>query len=394
MGIVLARLLMPEDFGRFAYMSAVVTAVMIPFGATVTPLLVTDGGRNPALFGNVLGFMCITSVLKLIVLSCFIIYQLASQQPSQALLAFLIGFPVAIFDVPDALRADLEGQGRFGPNLAVQFVNLSTHAFVSISLVLLGLGVYGLALGGFAAYWPLLWLYLRTGERRISEARFKWPEIRSLLKPAMSFWTVQFSSNMAARIDKIFLGKFGGDVELGLYNRAFNYAPFSMFLLGSLLTNASVVAMRQQSTMRRMLAVVWKTSLLLFSGAVLNWAVLWWFSDPIVPWLFGDQWRGAIPVFQAFSWLGFAMAIHYLPMNFLMANEAHPQVAAGKAAGLLALLTALAALWTMDKTSAASVAYAFCISMAAAGVVMTVLCWPIIRKAGHKKQQHPCRAEP
>ena len=143
MGIVLARLLMPEDFGRFAYMSAVVTALMIPFGATVTPLLVTDGGRNPALFGNVLGFMCITSVLKLIVLSCFIIYQLASQQPSQALLAFLIGFPVAIFDVPDALRADLEGQGRFGPNLAVQFVNLSPHAFVSISLGLLGLGVDG-----------------------------------------------------------------------------------------------------------------------------------------------------------------------------------------------------------------------------------------------------------
>ena len=212
MGIVLARLLMPEDFGRFAYVSALVTGLMIPFGMTVTPLLVTDGGRNPSLFGNVLGFMCITSALKLIVLCGFIIYQLASHHPSEALLAFLIGLPVALFDLPEALRADLEGQGRFGPNLAVQLANLTTHATVSISLVLFGWGVYGLALGGFTAYWPQLLVYLGIGRRRISEARFKWPEIRSLTKSGLSFWTMQFSSNMAARVDKIFLGKLGGDV--------------------------------------------------------------------------------------------------------------------------------------------------------------------------------------
>ena len=382
MGIILARLLMPEDFGRFAYISAVVTALMIPFGMTVTPLLVTDGGRNPLLFGNVLGFMCITSALKLIVLGTFIIYQLATHQPSEALLAFLIGLPVALFDLPEALRADLEGQGRFGPNLAVQLANLATHAAVSIGLVLLGWGVYGLALGGFAAYWPQLLVYLKIGKRRIAEARFKWPEIRSLTTSGLSFWTVQFSSNMAARVDKIFLGKLGGDVELGFYNRAFNYAPFSMFLLGSLLTNASVVAMRQQADMRRQLTVLWKTSLLLFVGAAVNWAVLWWFSDPIVPWLFGQQWADAIPAFQAFSWLGLASALQFIPMNFLLANEAHHQVAAGKAAGLAAILAALAAVWVMGNTSAVTVAYAFCIGMAAAGTVMTILCWPIIRKAG------------
>jgi O-antigen/teichoic acid export membrane protein len=279
----------------------------------------------------------------------------------------------------------LEGQGRFAPNLAVQLVNLATHAMVSISLVLLGWGVYGLALGGFAAYWPQVFVYLQIGQRKLSEARFQWPEIRSLGKSGLSFWTVQFSSNMAARIDKIFLGKFGGDVELGFYNRAFTSAPFSMFLLGSLLTNASVVAMRQQGTMRRQLAIVWKTSLLLFAGAAVNWAVLWWFSDPIVPWLVGRQWTDAIPAFQAFSWLGLASALQFIPMNFLLANEAHPQVATGKAAGLLALLAALAAIWTMGNTSAVTIAYAFCVGMAAAGVVMTFMCWPIIRKAEHDK---------
>jgi len=382
MGIILARLLMPEDFGRFAYISAVVTALMIPFGMTVTPLLVIDGGRNPSLFGNVLGFMCITSALKLIVLCAFIIYQLAAHQPLEALLAFLIGLPVALYDLPEALRADLEGQGRFGPNLAVQLANLATHAVVSIGLVLLGWGVYGLALGGFAAYWPQLLLYLGVGKRRIAEARFKWPEIRSLTKSGLSFWTAQFSTNMSTRVDKIFLGELGGEVELGYYNRAFNYAPFSMFILSSFLTNASVVSMRQKSEMREKLSVIWKTSLLLFTGAGVNWAVLWWFSDPIVPWLFGRQWIDAIPVFEAFSWFGLAIALQYIPMNFLLANEANRQMAIGKAVGLIAILAALAAVWAMDKTSTVTVAYAFCIGMAAAGTVMTALCWPIIQKAG------------
>jgi len=385
MGIVLARLLMPEDFGRFAYISAIVTALMIPFGATVTPLLVTDGGRNPALFGNVLGFMCITSALKLAVLFLFIGYLMASHQPSQALLAFLIGLPVAIFDLPEALRADLEGQGRFGPNLAVQLVNLATHAMVSISLVLLGWGVYGLALGGFAAYWPQLLVYIKMGKRNIFEARFIGREIRSLAKTGLAFWTAQFSTNMSARVDKIFLGRLGGDVELGYYNRAFNYAPFSMFILSSFLTNASVVSMRQKAEMREKLNIVWKTSLLLFAGAAVNWAVLWWFSDPIVPWLFGRQWTDAVPAFQAFSWIGLAIALQYIPMNFLLANEAHFQVAVGKATGLFCLLAALAAVWAIGNTSAVSVAYAFCIGMAASGAVMTVLCWPTIRKAGHEK---------
>ncbi len=386
MGIVLARLLMPEDFGRFAYISAVVTALMIPFGMTVTPLLVTDGGRNPLLFGNVLGFMCITSALKIIVLCGFIIYQLASNQPSEALLALLIGLPVALFDLPEALRADLEGQGRFGPNIAVQVANLATHAAVSIGLVLLGWGVYGLALGGFAAYWPQLLVYLTNGKRKFSEARFKRSDLMALGRSGLAFWTSQFSTNMAARVDKIFLGKFGGDIQLGYYNRALNYAPFSMFFLSSFLTNASVVAMRQKPSMKEKLAIVWKTSLFLFLGALANWAVLWWFSDPIVPWLFGRQWEDAVPAFQAFSWLGFALALQYVPMNFLTANEAYCYVAAGKATGLLLLLCFLVILWTVDNVSAVTVAYAICIGMASSGAVMaTISSVIILRKVGKRE---------
>ena len=381
LGVVLARLLVPEDFGRFAYISAVVTALMIPFWITVTPLLVTDGGSNPSLFGRVLGFMCVTATLKLSVLCAYIVYQVVIGQPEQAFLAFLIGVPVALFDLPEALRADLEGRGRFGPNLAVQLVGFATSAAISISMALLGWGIYALAVGGFAAYWPQLMLYLVAGRRGISEASFRWADLISLSKAGLSFWTMQISSQMTARIDKIFLGKLAGDTQLGYYNRGLNYGPFCLFLLSSLLTNASVVAMRQQSSMRAKLTIARKTGLLLFGGALANWAVLWWFSDPLVPWLFGEQWRGAIPAFQAFSWLGLAMALHYSPMNFLLANEANAQVAAAKGAGLLVMVVGLAIVALMGQACAVTVAYAYCVGMAAAGGIMIMIAFPIALSA-------------
>jgi len=133
--------------------------------------------------------------------------------------------------------------------------------------------------------------------------------------------------------------------------------------------------------MRAKLTIARKTGLLLFGGALANWAVLWWFSDPLVPWLFGDQWRGAIPAFQAFSWLGLAMALHYSPMNFLLANEANTQVAVAKGAGLLVTVVGLAIVALMGQACAVTVAYAYCVGLAAAGGIMIMIAFPIALSA-------------
>jgi PST family polysaccharide transporter len=380
MGVILARLLLPEDFGRLVYISATVTILMIPFGITVTPLLITDANRTPGLFGDILGFMCITTVLKLLVVGVYIMWQLFFGSMEQALLAFLVGVPAALVDLPDTLRADLEGKGSFGPNLAVQVANVATHATVSIGLVLLGWGIWGLAIGGFACYWPQLLVYFASGKRHLGEARFDRTELVSLGRKGVSFWTAQFSTNVSARIDKIFLGKFAGDVQLGYYNRAFNYAPFGIFALSAFLTNASVVALRQQPTMSLKLQMAGKTALILFVGAALNWAVLWYFSDPLVPWVFGEQWRSAIPAFEAFSWMSMATAFHYLPMNFLLASSANSQMAIGKVSGLATLVILLAVLASTGGISSVSVANASTVSLFASGAVQMILSLPIVQR--------------
>ena len=151
MGIVLARLLTPEEFGDFAYVSATVGIIMLPLSITVNPLLITNVNNDNTLFGRVLGFTSIACALKLLVLSCYISFLILSERADEALLVFLIGAPIAIADLPETLKCDLEGRGRFAPNVVAQLANLSVHAAVSILLVLLGYGVYGLAAGVWGA---------------------------------------------------------------------------------------------------------------------------------------------------------------------------------------------------------------------------------------------------
>lgn len=384
MGIILARMLAPSDFGKFALVSATISSLLIPFGLTLTPLLVVNSGKSNVLFGNVFGIMCFTALVKLAVVFLFIVFQLFNNRLDLAILAFLIGLPVALFDLPETLRADLEGKGRFFPNLLVQAISLITHAIASISLVKLGWGVYGLATGGFVAYLPQVVTYFIVSRRKLSDARFNFKEIKPLLSDGLAFWLSQCCTNLNSRLDKIVLGLYGGETQLGYYNRAFNYAPFGMFILSSFLTNASVVAIKQQEIMSLKIRLALRMGIVMLIGALANWAVLWYFSDPIVPWLFGPQWEDAIPAFKAFSFLSIATAVHYLPMNFLLANNANQKMAAGKIIGFISLLFILFFLILNNSINEISVAYAFSLSMFISGLSNFIFSLSVIHEKSWK----------
>jgi O-antigen/teichoic acid export membrane protein len=46
-----------------------------------------------------------------------------------------------------------------------------------------------------------------------------------------------------------------------------------------------------------------------------------WFADPIIPWVFGGQWKGAVPFFQAFAPLSLAYSLSSLPSVVLFSQR-------------------------------------------------------------------------
>lgn len=368
MGVIFARLLSPEIFGQLAYITATLTLLMIPFNVYATQMLVTDGGRTPELFGKLLGLAVVTMTLKLFVLAFAVGWFLWSGNVQDAIVAMLVGLPLIFMDLFNILRADLEGRGRFKPNFEVQLAGILTQTSVSLLLVLLGWGIYGLAMGGLVGFLPQLYLYWKPSGRRLSTPSISIESLVSQLRVSWWLWLTTACGTALMRLDKVVLGFYAGDTQLGYYNRAINYSPVAALALWSLLTNATVVALKAQAgTTHRVLTLI-KISAVMGVGSTLNWAVLYFFSDPLVVWVFGPHWVGAIPAFQAFGWLSLAYAAYHLPATVLLAHDAYRALALGRLAGLLGF--GLIVWWvSMNSTvSATTIAYSLSLAMVATGI--------------------------
>lgn len=369
LGVILARLLPPDVFGQLAFITASITLMMIPLSISSTQVLVTDGGKTPELFGKVMGLVAITISLKLMVVLLFVLWQLLHGSLENAIVGLLVGLPAALTDWLDVLRADLEGHGRFKPNFLAQFTNLAVSASLGIGLVLLGWGIYGLAVGGAAAFLPQLTLYLHASKRKMKEITITHESVKSQLRVGWWLWLTQISGAIMFRVDKIVLGKLGGETELGYYNRALNYSPFCMLALGSLLTNAAVVALKgsQKENASRKI-IFFKMLFIMLAGAIVNWVILYFFSDPLIVWVFGPHWAGSIPVFEAFAWLSLAYVFYYLPMNMLLALDAYPPLAIARITGLLVFCLLLLWFSAHGGLTAVSVAYMLSWAMVLTGI--------------------------
>jgi O-antigen/teichoic acid export membrane protein len=341
LGIVLARLLEPSVFGEFVTINATLAFLMIPASFSTGQLLVSDGGKTVDLFERVLGMALTVSLVKFLILAVFITYSLAVHNHQTAIIAGIAGIPMVLTDWINALKSDLEGRGFFKPNFFVQIADLTANAAVTIILVMKGWGVYGLAMGGLAGFIPQALLYIRLSDRRLVSMKFGPSEFIRQFRSGFWLWLGSVSSNWYFRIDKILLGHFGGPTQLGYYNRAMNYGPISHILLNSFMTNATIRGLSKKETPREKAALFYKTAGLVITAGFVN-GMIWYFMAPfLVPWIFGNNWIGAVPAFQILGWMGVPYFFVYGSATILYAENKFQTVALVHSVGIITLFTSI-----------------------------------------------------
>jgi O-antigen/teichoic acid export membrane protein len=373
LGIVLARLLSPDVFGEFVLINASLGLLMIAASFSTDQILVKDAGKKPELFKRVLGMAVFISFLKLSLLVFYLLLTHKSSNNSHLIIAAIIGIPHVFSDCISVIKSDLEGRGKFKPNFIVQTVDLFAHAFVAITLILNGYGIYGLALGGLSGFILKSSVYLKVTDRNLFQLEISPPLFVHQFKIGFWLWLNQTCEGMMYRLDKLVVGKYSSSQDLGLYNRAYNFAPISQLLLNSLMANATVVGLANCQTKTARNQLFLKTSALVFLGGALNWALWWWFSNPLVVWIFGPNWAGAVPLFESFSFLSLAWGFFYMPTALLLSQGHYRSLALCKLFGITMLILLLLYFYHQHHISPCNVALSLMVSIFTSGLVLIVI---------------------
>lgn len=318
LGVLLARILTPQDFGEYAFASATLLLAILPASWSIAPLLLSDAGRTPSLFSEIMGFSWFTVAAKgfFTVVTTLVLLGLGHGRTA-GLVAF-IGFVESSREIGNVLMYDLHARGEFVYNFRAEMISVALAFLLAIPAAFSGWGAFALVLPGLAGAGAYLVVFQRATRRRIWQP-VPWGRLAAHLTNGFWLWIVGISQTVFYRIDNWCVGKFLGAVNLAHYSRAYNYAPASYMALSSLTTNATISAFARAGgrAQRERLAV--RTWLILFSGGVLNWIILDLWADRLVPWVFGGQWVPAVPIFRAFGPFAICCGTFYLTSSLLIA---------------------------------------------------------------------------
>lgn len=363
-GIVLARLLAPSDFGNFTFANATVGLFLLPAAWSLAPLVVASGGRDAQVISDSIRFAWRISFAQLALSVVGAIYLWKTSSLEVGALGLAAGLAQAMGNVVGIQRASLEGQGIFKANFFDSLIISGMSFAFAVPAALAGWGAWALFSGTIPS---LIVQYILFSKFSGLSLLPSCPPSRRQqhLQNGFVLWLSSLGEQMLYRVDRSILGTHCSAADLGNYNRAFNYAPIGARVLNSLITNPTVSALARAEEKSVKAIILLRTGVVLLVAGILNYILFACFSDPVVPWVFGTQWREAIPLFEAFAPLTLATVAAHLPTTLLLAQKRYTCLAVVRCGTLAGFL-----FWalTAGNIEPVSMAYAVQLVMLAQGL--------------------------
>jgi O-antigen/teichoic acid export membrane protein len=325
--IVMARLLLPQQFGETALVNAIAGFAIIftdlgLSAAVIHAQRVTQKLLDTAFWLSALSGIALTLAL------CGAAFPIASAYGQPQLVGLFIVVSLNFtFQLGAVHLALLERAFHYRRVAFIESIAAVAGLAATPLFVLAGFGVYSVVLGPLVnttLLSLLLWLNVpwRPTIRFSAEAmRRIWSFSRGLVGfNAINYW--------ARNLDNIMLGAYVSDAELGKYNRSYNLMMIPIGQVGSVLMRGLYPALARMQDEPRRLGRAWIRAIAVSGGAftlpiTLTLAAT---APALVRVLYGDRWVGMVPILQL-------LALAAVP-QMIGASSGAPYRAAGKA-GLL-----------------------------------------------------------
>ncbi|QTE28904.1 lipopolysaccharide biosynthesis protein [Pengzhenrongella sicca] len=319
--IVLARLLVPADFGLVAMVTAVigVAEIVRDLGlstAAIQARTLSEAERSNLFWANTaLGTACAGIALALtpVIVAIYDEPRLSQVVPPLAAVFVLSGLDTQ-------LRADLARSLRFRSLATSDVISQGTGMLAAVLLALAGAGFWALVAQPVVAAFMSL-VVNAVNCRWVPGRPRRSVSIRPFLRFGVRLMGTQALSYGTKNIDNIALGAVWGPASLGLYSRAYQLLMTPLNQINTPLTRVAVPILSKlqddkdtfvRYAGRAQLVGCYVTATMLIVAAAL--------ADPLISLLFGDTWEGLAPIFALLALGGVFRSISQLSYWLFLAT--------------------------------------------------------------------------
>jgi PST family polysaccharide transporter len=297
---VLARLLTPSDFGVVAAAGTIVGLTGIFVNLGVAPAIVqrrdlTQDHINTGFTMSVV--MGIAFGAGFALAAPWIAQFYRMPHLTEVLRVLSLVFPIASFGlVASALLSRDMRFKRIGIRNTISY--LLGYGAVSISLALLGFGVWSLVFGQLFQTALQAIQNITTARQKL---RFGWngQARRDLLAYGVGHTLARIGNYIANQADNVIVGRVMGPAALGFYSRAYQFISMPANLFGTVTNLVLFPAMSAVQDDRKKLERAYRQSLAIIAMATLPVSGLLFVAAPeAVGVLLGDKWAAVIHPFQ------------------------------------------------------------------------------------------------
>lgn len=315
-GIVLARLLSPEEFGVYAVALTVQSILMTVADLGLSSDLIrSEEPEKLAPTIATLGLISGGSMTLLTALTATVVAQ-AMGSPEAAPAIVVLSFTLVLGSISLVPYAMLMRRFQQRAMFLVGAVDFAVSTVVTITLVLMGFGVMALALGRLIAQ-----IVSSTMQFFLARVRPRYGLDRTRLRPILAFGLPIATANLLAwgllNVDNVILARMLGVTALGFYVLAFNISSWPMNALSQSVRAISMPYFSRADSPSSGLATV---AAIGWAGALPAGGVLAVLSAPLISVLYGDRWLAAAPVLAALGVYGALRVVFDIFTGFLYAR--------------------------------------------------------------------------
>lgn len=305
--IVLARLLLPSDYGLIAMLSIFIAVSQSFIDGGFGNALIQKSGRTETDYSTVFFFNIVVSVvLYLLLYLCSPYIAGFYDEPKLDLITKVVGMTLIINSLGIVQQTKLTIALDFKRQAIAALIAVAASGAVGIWLANNGFGVWALVwhtlLNNFLRV-ALLWLFARWRPL----ALFSVESFRTLFAFGSKLLLSSLLHTIYTNLYTLVIGKKFAAAELGLFNRASTLAQFPSSNLTNVIVRAVYpIQCRMQddaSELNRMFIIYLRIACFVIFPIMIWLCVM---AEPLVRLLLTDKWIGAVPFLQilavAYMW--------------------------------------------------------------------------------------------